>query len=188
MQRDLFEILIDYVYTGSLPEYFSKAYLAGTRYGMIDLIRLYGLTDRFMLVKMKNDIVDLEFRALVEGDCAWDFQGLLDVFEAELSSTPLYQLALMSSVRLFLKTSDKEVRQHMEDTMAALVKYPDLSHDVLKAISQFVKKPWPAVAKSHPCDFHDHSEGDECEGGWVLEQGKEAYITIANGRKRIKLS
>lgn len=101
-----FEVVIDWMYSGVVPDYVSKE--SGGRGPLLDVLpELYHAADVLMMTQLQNELVDTYLAHGRQSGGAWTLTGVRSAHVYEIVHTPLYQLVLKSCVRNLMKRLPK---------------------------------------------------------------------------------
>ena len=156
-----FEIIVDWLYTGRIPDHFLKVDESTNRPPLWSMIEaLYKAADTLMLTEFQNKLVDLDLADSRKSGSTWWLESLAKHHEMELTHTPFYKMVLRSSVKHFVENPRSE--DDFESVLSSLVNYPQGSIDILREINLFNRKPWPPVHQEDKCEFHIHVDEQKC--------------------------
>lgn len=128
------------------------------------LLQCYKLADKYMMPKLKNDIVDSVRKSYRETKLTIHPEILQYSSELGLNYTPIHQFFLKSLVRTMLKIpwswpTDGSVRAKLKELMGN----SEMALDIADAMFEYQTEPWGNPSAKSGCLFHDHSDGSVCK-------------------------
>lgn len=150
-QPQQFEVVIDWLYEGRLPEYWSKID-DGCPDSIIEKTPgVYKLADELLLSELQNNLIDVLVRTCNEHKRIHDLSDACAVVKQELNHTPLYKLVLRNAVRCFdAAMSGDELRSQINRIM----EYPELVTDYLIQLHEYRRTPWESVKVEESSKYH----------------------------------
>lgn len=154
-----FEVVIDWMYSGVVPDYVSKE--SGGRGPLLDVLpELYHAADVLMMTQLQNELVDTYLVHGRQSGGAWTLTGVRSAHVYEIVNTPLYQLILKSCVRNLMKAPTESDK--FDEKVAAIEQHSQAVLDVLRIINKYQHEQWSNPWKGDWCEFHIHPEGETC--------------------------
>lgn len=154
-----FEVAIDWMYTGRVPDYVANE--SGGRGPLAaELPELYHAADLLMMIELQNQLIDTDLSAENREGLVWGLRSVADAHAYEILHTPLYQLILRDCAKHLV--NDPLSRDKFDAEMAAVREYPQAVLDMFRAFNDYHNSNWPYPHEDDWCKFHIHPDGQEC--------------------------
>lgn len=153
-----FEILVDFMYTGNLPDSLEKSMTNTSR--LTPGFTIYRSTDILMMSDLQNAVVDLMVAIAINNSLQFRLSTVAHLLRHGLSHTKLYKLVLEQAVRDFVNKPPEE--EKCRDNAEHLAKFPEAFSEVLVCINKHLRQPYPRLDQVDVCSYHIHAGGERC--------------------------
>ncbi|KAK5957780.1 hypothetical protein OHC33_000969 [Knufia fluminis] len=150
-QPQQFEVVIDWLYEGRLPKYWSKIEESDIFSIINKTPAVYKLAHELLLSGLQNDLVDVLLQTSDEHKILHNLSGACSVVKQDLSHTPLYKLVLRNAVKCFAANM---MGEEVGSQLDYLMKYPELVKDFLTELHAYQRKPWQSIKAEESSKYH----------------------------------
>lgn len=119
------------------------------------IVITYQLADFLLMSRAKNDLVDHFIRATSNYGIGYDTMSILSL--AGVTETKLFEYCTHSCLCLTMKSGKEPtgLNEQLKD-------HPEVLYAVIKALHEWVVKPWGKPTIKDRCRYHDHDDGSQC--------------------------